>query len=410
MESIPFGTLPHPVSPPASLTPFTISIPDHELERLNLLLKHSTIARPNIWNSGEGGSLGISREKLVNLVEHWKNVYDWRKWESVLNSIPQYKITLSDDDSKSYEIHFFGLFSTNASAIPVVLLHGWPGSMVEFLPILLKLRSQYEPSSLPYHIIVPHYVGFPFSSAPPLNREFTHLDNARLITRMVHALGFSESGYVVQGGDLGSATATAIASVDPACKLVHVNLLQIPPPAGVDIEADIRAGKYTPEEIISLNNTAEFLKTGTAFIMVDGHEPSTAGLLIGSNPVALLTWIGGKMVEWSDETPDVDLILTNVALYWFTGCYSTSIGHHRLIAGGNFEPLTGGWKTVEVPLGYSWFRKEISNPPKVWIDQTGKVSWYRTHSKGGHFPALEKPEELWKDVEDFIAEFWSKAA
>ncbi|KAF4466156.1 epoxide hydrolase [Fusarium albosuccineum] len=404
-----FNIPPHPVDASVELKPFSISIPDAEIERLKVLLKNSPIAPPNHWNSRDDLTHGIPRDTLVDLVNRWENEYDWRKWESTINSFPQYKIAVSDDDGTPYNVHFVGLFSKNPSAVPILLLHGWPGSIVEFLPILQKLRSQYDPESLPFHIIAPHFIGFPFSDPPPLDKIFTHVDNARLISRIMHALGFGKSGYVVQGGDLGSMTATQIAGLDPACKLVHLNALPIPPPPGTDVEADIKAGKYSPDEVENLMRAAEFMKTGNAFIKLDGNRPSTAGLLIGSNPVGLLAWLGEKMMSWSDETPDTDLILTNVALYWFTGCYPTSISHHRLIVDGDIEPLTGGWRKVTVPLGFSSFKKEMGTPPKAWIDATGKVRWYRTHEKGGHFAALEEPETLWKDVEDFVNEFWAKA-
>ncbi|KAK0711937.1 Alpha/Beta hydrolase protein [Lasiosphaeris hirsuta] len=410
MAVIPFSTPPHPVASLANLTPFTISVPDAEIERLKVLLDLSPIAPPNRENSRKDGFFGISREALVGLTKYWQDEYDWRKWESTINSFPQYKITVSDDDSIPYNIHFLSLFSTNPSAVPILLLHGWPGSILEFLPLLLKLRSQYAssgPASLPYHIIVPHFIGFGFSDPPPVDRDFTYVDNARLMAKMMGALGFASSGYVVQGGDLGAMTAPAIASIDPACKLVHVNLLNIAPPPGTDVEADMRGGKYTPDEVASMMGTGEFMKRGTAFLKLDGWRPSTAGFLIGSNPVALLAWLGEKMIAWTDETPEKDLILTNVALYWFSGCYPTSIYHHQLVV-DNPGASMDGWKTVDVPVGYSWFKKELFNPPKVWIDHMGKVNWYRKHDKGGHFPALELPDVLWDDIRDFVDEFWGK--
>lgn len=305
-----------------------------------------------------------------------------RKWESTINSFPQYKITIPDNDNKSFNIHFFALFSTSPSAIPILLPHGWPGSILEFLPLLLNIRTQYAdsgPESLPYHIIVPHYIGYGFSDPPPIDREFTHVDNARLLSKMMHALGFG-SGYVVQGGDLGAATATAMANLDPSCKLVHLNLLVMGPPPGVDVEADMKAGIYSPEETASLINTADFVQRKNAFIKFDGTQPATAGFVIGSSPISLLAFIGEKMMTWTDETPDMDLILANVSLYWFSGCYATSISHHRLVV-DDPGPLMDGWRTLDVPLGYSWFRHEISNPPKSWIDSTGKVCWYRKHDK-----------------------------
>lgn len=293
-------------------------------------------------------------------------------------------MAVTDDDSTPYDMHFFAMFSTNPSAIPILLLHGWPGSVIEFLPLLLKLRSQYAvtgPDSLPYHIIAPHYVGYGFSDPPPIHGDaFTHVHNARLVSKMMHALGFGESGYVVQGGDLGSITAPVVANLDPACKLVHVNQLSIAPPPSVDVEADMKAGAYTPDETASLIRTLEFAKTGTAFIKLDGWRPSTAGFVVGSGPVGLLAWIGEKMTSWSDVTPEMDLILTNVSLYWFSGCYATSIYCHGEIV-DDPAPFMRAWEDVRVPVGYSWFKREISSPPKKWIDLAGKVKWYRTHDQ-----------------------------
>jgi len=236
---LPFSTPPHPVDESANLTPYSISIPDSDLENLNTLLKLSHIAAPNFENSHEDGYFGIPRDSLVNLVSHWQTKYSWRKWESALNSIPQYTITITDDDDDDnhpYTIHFLALFSENPAAIPILLLHGWPGSVVEFLPLLQHVRSR-SGAELPYHIIVPHLVGYGFSSPPPRDRDFTHVDNARLMAKLMCTLGFK--GYVVQGGDLGGATAPIISGLDEACRLVHVNMLGIPPPEGTDVEDDM---------------------------------------------------------------------------------------------------------------------------------------------------------------------------
>ncbi|KAK6715684.1 hypothetical protein SNK04_006638 [Fusarium graminearum] len=407
MSSLAFNVLPHPVPASANLTASTISIPDSEIDRLKTLLKLSPIPEPNVWNGREDGSFGIPRSELLDLVNYWEKDYDWRKWEATLNSIPQYNITVTDDDSKSYMINFFALFSKNPSAIPILFLHGWPGSVVEYLPILQKLQSDYSPETLPYHIIVPHHIGYPFSDPPHLDKEFTHSDNARLMSKMMHSLGFDKTGYVSQGGDFGGWTAPVIANIDPACKLVHMNMLNVMPPVGEDVEAGIREGRYSPDEVAAFGRLAEFSKTGTAFIQLDGTRPASAGYLIGTNPVALLAWIGDKMIQWSDSVPDRDLILTNVALYWFTRSYPTSIYVHRM-AFENPELLMAGWKNIKAPLGYSCFKKDLVTAPERWIQQTKQVKWYRMHEKGGHFPALEEPDALWKDVQDFIGAFWNK--
>ncbi|KAF4439346.1 hypothetical protein F53441_12625 [Fusarium austroafricanum] len=407
MTSLPFSAPPWPVPTSANLTPSTVSIPDDDIERLKSLLKLSPIPKPNFWNTSQDGQFGLPRETLVELINYWANDYDWRKWEAALNSIPQFNITISDDDSKDYKINFLALFSKNPSAVPILFLHSWPGSVVEYLPILQKLKSQHDPESLPYHIIVPHHIGFGFSDAPSPDKNFTFLDNARLMSKMMHALGFDKSGYITQGGDLGGWTAPAIANIDPACKLVHMSMLNISPPNGENVEEGIRDGKYTADEVAAFGRMADFPKKEMAFVQLDGTKPATAGYIFGSNPVALLAWLGDKMHRWSDETPDKDIILTNVALYWFTGCYPTSIYVHLMVL-GDPDTMLNSWKTLKVPLGHSCFKKEITTAPERWIQQTERVKWYRMHEKGGHFAALEVPETLWKDVEDFIGAFWNK--
>ncbi|KAF5658596.1 epoxide hydrolase [Fusarium heterosporum] len=408
MDSNPFGRPPHHVPASANLTPSNISIPDSEIQRLKTLLELSPIPEPNLWNAREDGAFGLPRDTLLKLVNYWANGYDWKKWESSLNSIPQFTIRVTDDDSEDFAINFFALFSKKPSAIPVLFLHGWPGSVVEYFPILQKLQSRYDAEALPYHIVVPHHIGFPFSDTPPLDKEFTHFDNARLMSKMMHALGFGERGYVAQGGDLGGWTAPVIANIDPACKLVHMNMLNVPPPAGEDVENGMKSGLYSADEIAAFARMAEFGKKETAFIQLDGTKPATAGYLFASNPVALLAWIGDKIIRWTDKTPGDDLILTNIALWWFSGCYPTSIYLHRTVL-EDHELMMNAWKILKVPLGYSAFKKELVTAPERWIQETGQISWYRMHEQGGHFAALEEPDTLWKDVEDFVAEFWEKA-
>ncbi|RBR07161.1 hypothetical protein FVER53590_12951 [Fusarium verticillioides] len=407
MSSLPFSAPPWPVPASANLTPSTISVPESEIERLKTLLKLSPIPNANIWNSREDGAFGLPRDTLTELVEYWANGYDWKKWEATLNSIPQFNITVTDDDSKDYKINFLALFSKNPDAVPILFLHSWPGSVVEYLPILQKLKSEYDSDSLPYHIIVPHHVGFGFSDAPPLDKPFTHIDNACLMSKMMHSLGFDKTGYVTQGGDLGGWTAPVIANIDPACKLVHMSMLNISPPPGENVEEGIKAGNYTPDEMAAFGRMADFQKKETAFIQLDGTKPATAGYIFGSNPIALLAWIGDKMHRWSDETPSKDLILTNIALYWFTGCYPTSIYLHLTVL-EDHELMMNAWKSLKVPLGHSAFKKELVTAPERWIRETEQVKWHRMHDKGGHFAALEEPDALWRDVEDFIGAFWEK--
>ncbi|GME45096.1 hypothetical protein CUC08_Gglean000246 [Neofusicoccum parvum] len=408
-QSSPFAKPPFAVSAEANLSPFKISVSEEEILRLKKLLELSTVAAPNWENSKADANFGVSHNWLTNAVQHWQQSYNWREWEEKLNSFPQYTIKI-EDDGNHYTVHFLCLFSTSTSAVPIVFLHGWPGSVLEFLPMLLHVRAKYPtPDVLPYHVIVPHLVGFGYSSPPPLDRDFGLKDNARIVSKLMHLLGFADDqrGYVAQGGDVGSAVAPETAGLDPACRLVHVNMIFMPPPDGVDVESDIANGKYTDNEVWALQHAAEVFKSGSAYSQLQGTRPATAGFAIGSNPISLLAWIGEKMLQWCDSRsqPSLDFILTNVSLYWFSGCYPSSIWPYRMVVRDGMD-MKSGWENVQVPMGYSWFKYELLSPPRHWLDIMGKVKWYRAHDKGGHFAALEQPKVLWEDVTEFVNELF----
>lgn len=142
-----------------------------------------------------------------------------RKSENVINSFPNFTLDIVDKSGPT-NIHFVSLFSQKPDAVPLVLLHGWPGNFLEFLPILQLLRTTYTPETLPYHVIVPSLPGYAFSSPPPLDRDFRIEDVARILNKLMVDLGFG-SGYIVQGGDVGSKIARVMAAEHESCKAVH---------------------------------------------------------------------------------------------------------------------------------------------------------------------------------------------
>ncbi|GME49652.1 Alpha beta hydrolase fold protein [Neofusicoccum parvum] len=396
-----FARPPFPVSPDGALSQFRIAVPEDDVQRLKTLLELLPIARPN-WENGHNDRVfGTPRDWLADSVEYWKNTFDWRRQEETLNTIPQFKAEVTDDDGQRYSIHFAALFSENKDAVPLLLSHGWPGSIVEFMPILLKLRQKYAsaPEKLPYHVVVPSLVGFGFSSPPPLDKDFTILDIARIFNKMMVALGFGERGYITQGGDLGGPIAETLAALYDPVKAVHLNVyLMMSEPPKVTFS--------DPMEEQAVERGNKFRATGIAYGMVHATRPSTAGLALGSSPIALLAWIGEKMVEWSDpaSTPSLDTILTNVSIYWFTGTYPTSIWCYRALLGG--PRATGGHLNGGKPKAFSWFPNEIAPPPKEIVRADKAVTHFYEHDKGGHFAALEVPGVLWADVEDFVSKVW----
>ncbi|KAK5204623.1 hypothetical protein LTR47_007387 [Exophiala xenobiotica] len=211
-----FGNLPQDATD--DFRPFVVDTPQTDIDALKTLLRLSRVGPKTYENSLPDGRLGLQLEWLQQAVKQWSGNFDWRKSEEHINSFPNYISSIRDDDGRIYDIHFTAFFSKNQDAVPILLLHGWPGSFLEFLPILEKLRHEYNPETLPYHLIVPSLPGYGFSSAPPPDQDMRLEDAARLLDKMMVLLGFGNQGYVVQGGDVGSKVARVIAAEHDNCK------------------------------------------------------------------------------------------------------------------------------------------------------------------------------------------------
>ncbi|KAK5425922.1 hypothetical protein LTR07_009421 [Exophiala xenobiotica] len=424
-----FGNLPQDATD--DFRPFVVDTPQTDIDALKTLLRLSKVGPKTYENSLPDGRLGLQLEWLQQAVKQWSGNFDWlcdwleagftlqrqnswslldrRKSEEHINSFPNYISSIRDDDGRNYDIHFTALFSKNQDAVPILLLHGWPGSFLEFLPILEKLRHEYNPETLPYHLIVPSLPGYGFSSAPPPDQDMRLEDAARLLDKMMVLLGFGNQGYVVQGGDVGSKVARVIAAEHDNCKAIHINFCIMPEPAEDQIDKRIPVSQAEEE---GLHRTEWFKRTGSAYALEHATRPSTIGFALGSSPISLLAWIAEKFLEWTDEDPPIDLILESVTLYWLTDSASTSLWPYRQlftpgVIGAHENP---GWRIPDhKPFGFSWFPMELAPIPQAWAATTGKLSFYRQHDKGGHFAAVEKPDELWNDISEFVDQAWNKS-
>ncbi|KAH6664192.1 Alpha/Beta hydrolase protein [Halenospora varia] len=392
-----FSTIP----PGASVTPtpFTVDVAEEALDELNTLVKLSKISKPTYENTTSDAYFGVTREWIENAVSTWKNDFSWREKERYLNTFPQFTVPVELAGKGTLSIHFTALFSEKEDAIPVLFLHGWPGSFLEFLPILSLLCTKYTPSTLPYHVIVPSLPGFAFSDPPPLDSEFDLGDVAEMMDALMVGLGFG-GGYVAQGGDVGSKVARILGSRFEGCQGVHLNYCYMPEPKSP-------IGTLDDQDRIAIARSAEFAKTGGAYGSEHATRPSTIGFVLSSNPIALLAWIGEKFLEWTDATPPLDTILEAVTLYWFTDTFCSSIYQYRQ----TLQPVNKGGHAqaeyyIHKPLGFTAFAKEIVPGPKAWVATTGNLMFYRKCDVGGHFAALEQPERLLGDVTDFIEQVW----
>ena len=282
--------------------------------------------------------------------------------------------------------------------------HGWPGSFLEFLGLFSVFKNKYSSHDLPCHLIAPSLPGYTFSAGPPLTRDWTVEDSSRILHKLMIGLGFN-SGYAVQGGDIGSYTSRVMAVKYDECKAMHLNFNVMNAPK------DIPAESLDTEAQDSINRAQDFLARGSAYAVEHGTRPSTIGFVLSSSPLAVLAWIGEKFLTWTDTTPALDTILESVALYYLTDTFPRAIYPYRHAYRKPPERYylhSDPAFYCHKPFGYSFFPKEIYPVPKEWVGTTGNLVFFKQHDVGGHFAALEQPEALAADVEEFLAMVWKK--
>jgi microsomal epoxide hydrolase len=201
-------------SPPSSAKPFTLNISDQEISDWRQLLQLSKLGPNTYENTQKKENFGVTKEWLSNAKDYWLNKYDWRAQEKNINSFDNYKMNI-----ESIDLHFIAIFSEKKDAVPIVFMHGWPGSFVEFLPMLALIKEQYSKKDLPYHIIVPSLPGYTLSAGLPTDKNWTMEDSARVINTLMTNLGFEK--YLAQGGDVGSFEARILAQTQDECVGIH---------------------------------------------------------------------------------------------------------------------------------------------------------------------------------------------
>ncbi|KAK5116441.1 hypothetical protein LTR62_007989 [Meristemomyces frigidus] len=391
--------------------PFIAHVPDTELHDLKQALKYSRLGPPTYENLTADPKnflgWGLNRSWLAEAKQHWETEYDWRKTEARINGLPNYTVKI-EDQGFEFEIHFVALFSRKRDAVPLVLLHGWPGSFLEFLSALEILKGKYSAEELPYHVIVPSLPGYGYSNGPPLDRDFDCEGIARVVDKLMVGLGFGE-GYVAQGGDVGSFVSRILAVSHEGCKAVHLNMV-----VGVGPTEDKPFESLTDAEKKGVARAQEFSFLGDAYAREHGTRPATIGLVLSSSPLALLAWVGEKFLQWSSPSPPLSEILDSLTLYWLTSTLPRSLYPYRQFCGpaAQFFHPSPEWY-IKKPMGYSYNSRELAPTPKGWVEGTGRLVWFRGYGLGdgeegggGHFMAMERPERFVGDIEGFIGEVW----
>lgn len=374
-------------------SPFDLKVPDADIADLR-----DRLARTRFPDQapGEPWAYGANVEYLRGLVEYWRNSFDWRAAEARLNALPQYKAALHDID-----VHFLHVPGKGPHPYPLLLMHGWPGSVYEFLDLIPRLT---DPASFggdaadAFTVVAPSLPGYGLSFKPGQKR-FGVEEMADCLADLMTGLGYSR--FAVQGGDWGGFTAARLGYAHPDKVLgIHVNLL------AVRRDPDMLANP-THEEREFLQQLKDWLKEETGYQWIQGTKPQTLSFGLTDFPAGLAAWIIEKFRAWSDCNGDLesvftrDQLLANISLYWFTGAIGSSFFPYYFRIHRPWPIPDGG--TVAVPTGYCEFPFEMLHPPRSLAARTfTDIQRWTVMPRGGHFAAMEQPDALANEVRAFF--------
>jgi pimeloyl-ACP methyl ester carboxylesterase len=363
--------------------PFTLSVPDAELAELRQRL--ARVRWPD-EPPQEPWSTGTSVGYMKTLSEYWRTSFDWRAWEARLNGFRQFTVPI-----RGIDLHFIHEPGRGAKPMPLLLSHGWPGSVFEFHKLIPLLTEHFT-------VIAPSLPGYTLSFVPGQPR-FGIGDIADLYAELMSALGYER--FAAQGGDWGAFVASVLGHRYPRRLTgIHLNLL------AVRRDPKMLADP-TPDEKVFLGQLAHFLKEETGYQWIQGTRPQTLAFGLTDSPAGLAAWIVEKFRAWTDcggnpeNAISRDEMLANISLYWFTGAIGSSFWPYYARMHGPW-PIPEG-ETVPVPMGYAEFPKEVLRPPRSLAAKTyTDIRRWSEMRKGGHFAALEQPAALAGEISDFF--------
>jgi microsomal epoxide hydrolase len=376
---------------------FRIDVPDSVLEDLR-----ERLGRTRFPDQLEGAEWGYGTELgyLKQLCDYWRDSFDWRAQERLLNSFDQYRTKVDDID-----LHFIHQRSNEPDAVPLVITHGWPGSVFEFYKIIGPLTDPAAHGGKAedaFHVVCPSMPGYGFSSAPR-KPGFDPRAVAETISKLMAELSYER--YGAQGGDWGAIVTTWLGALDkPHVLGIHLNMVVAGPPAGAENPTE----GVSPQELSEMTANAELMQNEVGYQHIQGTKPQTLGYGLNDSPAGLAGWIVEKFHTWSDCGGDVesrfskDELLTNIMIYWVTQSItsSTRLYCETRRAGAAGQPTD----KLEVPTAAAVFPRELFKPPQAWAAARFDLRRWTRFDSGGHFAALEEPEALVEDIRAFFRE------
>jgi pimeloyl-ACP methyl ester carboxylesterase len=374
--------------------PFTLHVPDEALDDLRERLARTRLPdRP----PGPAWAYGTEVDYMRELVRYWRERFDWRAEEARLNAFPQYRARLH-----GIEVHFLRVEGRGPSPCPLLLLHGWPGSVLEFLDLIPRLTDPAAFGGDPADsctVIAPSLPGFGLSFTPGQPRFGVEAMAACLGDLVTGVLGHRR--FAAQGGDWGAFIATRLALDRPEQVIgLHLNFLPLRRDPGLITDPTEEERRYQAE-------LAAWLQEETGYVWIQGTKPQTLAFALTDSPAGLAAWIVEKFRRWSDCGGDVesvftkDALLANISLYWLSGAIGSSFWPY-------YARMHEGWPipegaTVAVPTGYAEFPREILHPPRSLAARTfTDIRRWSVMPKGGHFAAMEQPAALAGEIVELL--------
>jgi pimeloyl-ACP methyl ester carboxylesterase len=376
------------------IAPFTVDIPEEELADLRRRIAATR------WPSRElvgDRSQGVQLAALQELANYWTSGYDWRQCERRLNALPQFKTEID-----GLGIHFIHVKSRHDNALPLVMTHGWPGSVIELLETIGPLTDPTAHGGRAddaFHLVLPSIPGYGFSDEPT-ELGWGPIRIGHAWAELMRRLGYTR--YVAQGGDVGSQVTDAMGRLGlDGLVGIHTNLLT---PALGDPEA-LSASPPSAEEQAALDQLAAFHATGTGYFIEQATRPQTIGYATLDSPIALAAWMIDHDTDsyqkiaraFIDGQPSGNLtrehILDNITLYWLTGTGASAARSYWEEGQENARPAGQAPTPVSIPVGFTTFPGEIWRTPRSWVARAyPSTIYFNAVDKGGHFAAWEEPE------------------
>ena len=369
--------------------PFRLHVTDAELEDLRRRLRSTRWPpREVVGDWSQGLPLSYAQE----LATYWADRYDWRAREALINAFPQFRLRVN-----GLGIHFIHLRSSEPKAMPLLITHGWPGSIVEFLKVLRPLaepRQHGGQASDAFHVVCPALIGYGFSDKAT-EPGFGIPKIAELWDQFMVTLGYTQ--YFAQGGDWGAAVTSEIATQNRGhCRAIHLNMPIVQPtPEALQ--------NPTPEDKVAFDARTRYLEQEAGYATQQLTRPQTLGYGLADSPVAQAMWIIEKFWSWTDCNGHPENVLTrdelldNVMFYWLSNSGASS----ARLYWESFRKSFSGLTAIKLPTGCSLYPKELSRPPRSWVERRyEKLMYWNELPQGGHFAAFEQPELFVREMRD----------